>query len=217
MKFRDRTKIPKFLEENPVPQQDGDASQYPMIRTQSLRSYYFDLADSPINFDIALGDWGVSSWTTKHLCDLIQPVALRSPEVLIGAPWDWTTDWWNLGPVILEVFRGVAMFTGQEGKDSPYDAKLHLQEIGGFFGPFPRSLLDKGDPEMVKEVFNEDGTVKDSGPSGRPPLNSEYWIEDLREETRNQFVDFLYALMKLDPAERLSTQALIDMPWMQGE
>ncbi|EMR71387.1 putative cmgc protein kinase protein [Eutypa lata UCREL1] len=152
MKFRDRTKIPKFLEENPVPQQDGDASQYPMIRTQSLRSYYFDLADSPINFDIALGDWGVSR------------------------------------PVILEVFRGVAMFTGQEGKD-----------------------------KMVKEVFNEDGTVKDSGPSGRPPLNSEYWIEDLREETRNQFVDFLYALMKLDPAERLSTQALIDMPWMQGE
>lgn len=217
MKFKNRTLITKYLEENPAPQQNRGSSRYSMIRTQSLRWHYFDVEDDPVDFNIALGDWGVSSWTTKHLSELIQPVALRSPEVLVGAPWDWTTDWWNLGPVILEVFRAVAMFTGKEGKDSPYDTRLHLEEIEGFFGPFPRSLLDKGDPEIIEKFFNEDGTVKDSGPSNRPALNSEYWLEDLREDTRNEFVDFIYALMKLDPAERLPTQALIDMPWIQGE
>lgn len=169
-----------------------------------------------MNFDVCLGDWGVSSWTTKHLCEVIQPVALRSSEVLIGASWDWTTDWWNLGPVILEVFRGVQMFTGQDSHDSPYALKNHLEEIVEFFGPFPRSLLDQGAPDIVHEIFNEDGTIKDSEPSNRPGLVSDVYMGDLSPEDREDFVAFLHALMKIDPTERLPTMDLLMQPWIQG-
>jgi serine/threonine-protein kinase SRPK3 len=103
---------------------------------------------------------------------VIQPVALRSPEVLIRAPWDWTTDWWNLGPVILEVFRGVRMFTGKDSRHSPYMLKNHLEEIVDFFGPFPTSLLNQGAPDIVREMFNEDGTIKDYEPLNRSGLVS---------------------------------------------
>lgn len=93
VKFRDPSLIEEFLEEFPAPPQDRPASRYSPISSQSLKRHYFNVQDAPINMDIALGDWGVSSWTTKHLTSLIQPVTLRSPEVLISAPWDWTTDW----------------------------------------------------------------------------------------------------------------------------
>jgi serine/threonine-protein kinase SRPK3 len=168
-----------------------------------------------MNFDICLGDWGVSSWTTKHLSELIQPITLRSPEVLIGAPWDWTTDWWNLGAVILEVFRGIQMFTGMENQNSPYVVQNHLKEIVDFFGPFPRSLLDQGASDIVREMFSKDGTIKDSEPLQRPGLLSDVYLDGLPQETREEFVAFLHALMKIDPKERLPTMDLLMQPWIR--
>lgn len=32
--------------------------------------------------------------------ELIQPVNLRAPEVIIGAKWDTSTDIWNIGCVV---------------------------------------------------------------------------------------------------------------------
>lgn len=165
--------------------------------------------------DLALGDWGVSSWTTRHLTELIQPVCLRAPEVIIRAPWDWTTDWWNLGVVILEIFRGVAMFTGKCHKDAPYSLKTHLYEMVALFGPFPKALLDKGDQEVVARYFEEDGTVKGLPYQPGPGLDEDFYMEDLRPDTRKAFLSFLYTLMRLNPAERVPTQALIDHGWVR--
>ncbi|KAH8653134.1 kinase-like domain-containing protein [Tricladium varicosporioides] len=216
VKFRDRSLIAKFLKEVPVVQQERNSESYSPLPSRPLRKFYFVPGDPPIEFDVCLGDWGVSSWTTKHLCELIQPVALRSPEVLIGAPWDWTTDWWNLGPVILEVFRGVQMFTGKDSRDSPYILKTHLEEIVRFFGPFPTSLLDQGTQDIVREIFNEDGTIKDPEPSNCLELESDFYMGDLSLENRKEFVVFLHALMKIDPKERLPTMDLLNQPWIQG-
>lgn len=103
-----------YLVEEPIPKQDKTEGRYTLIQSRPLRAYYFG-AD-PTRFhelDIALGDWGVSSWTTKHLTENIQPVALRAPEVLIRAPWDTKVDWWNLGAVILEIYRAIRLFDGE--------------------------------------------------------------------------------------------------------
>lgn len=208
--------INSYLEDNPEPEQDRNAERYTTLQSRPLAQYYFSMGDPPINFNLALGDFGVSSWTTNHLTELIQPTTLRAPEVLIGAPWDWTTDWWNLGAVILEVFRAVQMFTGKEDRGSPYNLTAHLEEIVDFFGPFPKELLDMGDPKLVKECFNEDGTVKGSGPLGRPGLVSDVYMEDLPQETRELFVDFLHVLMKVNPKERLPTMDILVHPWLRA-
>jgi serine/threonine-protein kinase SRPK3 len=76
-----------------------------------------------------LGDWGVVSWTTKQLTKTIQPVALRSPEVLIEAPWSKAADWWNLGAVILEVFRAVRMFSECLAAESHQTATMNSRGI----------------------------------------------------------------------------------------
>lgn len=215
MRFRDRSLIPEFLKQVTAVPQDRE-SPYSPLRSQPLQKFYFSLSDSPIDFDVCLGDWGVATWTTKHLCEVIQPVTLRSPEVLLKAPWDWTTDWWNLGPVILEVFRGVQMFVGKDSQNSPYILKTHLEEIVDFFGPFPQCLIDQGDPKIVRGLFNEDGIIKDTEPSSQLILASDVYMGDLPQEIREDFVAFLKALMKIDPRQRLSTMDLLGHPWLRG-
>ncbi|KAL2144894.1 hypothetical protein VTI28DRAFT_8355 [Corynascus sepedonium] len=89
VKFRDRSLIESdYLVNVPIPQQDKTEKRYTPIPSRSLRGSYFDEADFArlTEFEIALGDWGVSSWASKHLTERIQPVALRAPEVLNEAP-----------------------------------------------------------------------------------------------------------------------------------
>lgn len=181
--------------------------------SQSLKDSYFRRGEQPWQeFEVALGDWGVSSWADNHLAELIQPLLLRSPEVLIQAPWDETTDWWNLGAVLLEVFRCVRMFYGLGPPAGEYDPRIHFAEMVAYFGPFPRSLLDKGDQELVKLVFDESGRVRGYEGVELPDLDSEVYMDDLDEENRKLFVQFLRALMKLDPEERKSGMELLSEP-----
>jgi serine/threonine-protein kinase SRPK3 len=116
VRFRDTSLIESdYLAKVPLPKQDRSEEQYTPIPSYPLRAYYFSGDDwkNFHEFDIALGDWDVASWADKHLCEVIQPVALRAPEVLIRAPWDSKTDWWNLGAVIYEVYRCFRMFDGR--------------------------------------------------------------------------------------------------------
>ena len=217
MKFRDYSRIDSnYLSRVPVPQQDREESDYSPIPSQPLRNYYFSEEDSTHvdEFDIALGDWGVSSWTTKHLSELIQPVTLRSPEVLIEAPWDASTDWWNLGAVLLELYRAVRMFSGRVPPDGQYQIKRHLTEIIDLFGPFPKALLEKGNQDLVRGLFNNEGHIKDAEPLNRPSLSSEAFMPGLSQEKRADFVSFLELLMKIDPEQRPSTMDLLRHPWL---
>lgn len=177
--------------------------------------YFRDGADTT-QFDVVLGDWGVASWTDRHLTEYIQPVTLRSPEVLINAPWGPKTDLWNLGAVVFEVFLGVQFFRGRQLPGTPYEVRRHLHEIIDVFGPIPKSLLDRGDQALVQETFNDVGEVRDLAPLNRPALSNAPFILDLGERNRNDFVGFLHALMKIDPEERKEVMELLAHPWLHA-
>ncbi|KAI0158954.1 kinase-like domain-containing protein [Pestalotiopsis sp. NC0098] len=203
-----------YLKQVPAPVQDKLADQYQPIASQPLKRFYFTPNQSILDFELAIGDWGVSSWANNHLAELIQPVTLRAPEVLIKANWDATTDWWNLGAVILEVFRCVRMFDGRSPSDGHYELKQHLREIVAYFGPFPEGLLRKGDAELVATYFDDSGHIRGSPALELPSLESDDYMDDLDQEDRKNFASFLRALMKIDPQDRLSTMDLLRHPWL---
>lgn len=215
VKFRDMHRIEsEYLVKEPIPKQNKPEERYTPIQSRSLRRYYF--GDEPkrlLELDIALGDWGVSSWANKHLTENIQPVALRAPEVLIRAPWDKNAEWWNLGAVIFEVYRAIRMFDGGAPPDGHYEVKEHLAEIVDLFGPFPSTLLEKGDA-AIRDWFDDEGRIKDAEPMERPPLESETFLPGLDPATRDVFGSFLKAMMKIDPAERPTPEKLVEHPWL---
>ncbi|KAL6696969.1 kinase-like domain-containing protein [Trichoderma pleuroticola] len=185
------------------------------VSSQPLRWFYFDYNAKPsAEFDITLGDWGVSSWTTKHLTEVIQPVALRAPEVIIGAPWDTSTDWWNFGAVLLEVFRAVRMFDSRVPPDGYYEPREHLIEIIDLFGPFPKKLLEKGNQDLVRDLFDDEGLIKEAELLNRSGLMSETFTPGLSPVLRECFVSFMNLLMKIDPEERPSALDLLRHPFL---
>ncbi|KAK4444784.1 hypothetical protein QBC34DRAFT_474301, partial [Podospora aff. communis PSN243] len=226
VKFRDTSQIePGYLAHAPIPTPDRTEETYTPIRSLPLRQFYFTQEDSRNvdQFDIALGDWGVSSWATKHLTENIQPVALRAPEVLIKAPWDAKVDLWNLGALLLELHVAGRMFPGRENNvymtkcvppDGKYEAKAHIAEIVDLFGPFPKRLRDNGDQDIVRDVFDDEGRPKGISSRARPPLESEAFMPGIGEDERKECGSFLRAVMKIDPVERLSTEDLLRHPWL---
>lgn len=217
VKFRDVSLIERYLVEVPIPQQDRNEESYSPIPSRPLRRFYFGEGDSTrvAEFDIVLGDWGVASWSTKHLTENIQPVLLRAPEVLIRAPWDKAVDWWNLGALILELYRAYRMFDARVPPDGHYELSEHIAEIVAFFGPFPEELLAKGDPEIVRSIFyDEEGKLKEFPPIDRPPLASDGFMPGLKQEQREEFASFLRFMMTVDPAKRPEPEDLLRHPWL---
>ncbi|KAF4509999.1 hypothetical protein G6O67_001928 [Ophiocordyceps sinensis] len=217
VKMRDHTLIESgYLIKAPIPQQDKAEERYTVIPSRPLRQHYFNSADRFDLFDIALGDWGVSSWADHHLAEIIQPVALRAPEVLIGAAWDATADLWNLGAVVLELFRAVRMFSG-ECPRGHYKLEQHLAEMVHLFGPFPSALLGKANQDIVQGIFDHQGNVKNAHvPPDRPVLSSADFTPGLEQDVRDEFVSFLQSMMKIDPAERPAPEDLLRGPWLRA-
>jgi serine/threonine-protein kinase SRPK3 len=105
------------------------------------------------------------------------------------------------------------MFSGRVPPNGHYELKKHVAEIVDLFGPFPKELLDKGNQELVRSVFDNEGKPN-SPPMNRPPLASEAFMPGLDEEARDEFASFLRALMKINPAERLPVEDLLRHPWI---
>ncbi|EGX95415.1 srpk, putative [Cordyceps militaris CM01] len=225
IRIRDRTLLEGYFRDEAPTRQNRD-SPYTPIPSRPVRRYYFKRdteseSGTLDGFSVVLGDWGVASWKDKHLTENIQPVALRAPEVLLKAPWDEAVDWWSLGAVVLEAYRAIRMFTGfvRLSAEDPgrYDVRMHLAEMIDFFGPMPRTLLDKGDAEFVKDTFTADGTVIAFPPDyERRDLASENILPGMKKGAREEFASFLRFVMKLDPRERPDVMQVLRHPWLDA-
>lgn len=221
VQIRDRTLLKRYLEEEKPSHQDREVPYvYVPIPSRSLRRYYFHMSDSIDGFSVVLGDWGVASWKDGHLSEHIQPLALQAPEVLIKAAWDETTDWWNFGCVVLEVFHAIRLFSvaiiAADGTEK-YSLRMHLAQMVDSFGPFPRRPLDNGDPELVASIFTNDGTIIGFTPDYKyRHLASDIVLEGLNTEEREDFASFLRFIMKLDPAERPDAEKILRHPWLDA-
>ncbi|KAK4224843.1 hypothetical protein QBC38DRAFT_532077 [Podospora fimiseda] len=142
-----------------------------------------------------------------------EPVALRAPEVLIKAPWDKNVDWWNYGAIFLELFRAIRMFSGRVPPDGHYEVKKHISEIVTLFGSFPKSLLEKGDKDLI---FDDQGKVKGLPECRRPPLDDEAWTPGLCKDAREECVSFLRLVMKADPEERPGLFDILGHVWLDA-
>lgn len=207
--------IDKYLQERPAgPAAYDPTSESWNIVSQPLRDFYIQKSTDLNTLDIALCDWGSASWVDKHLTELIQPVLLRAPEVILGAPWGPPADIWNLGAVLLEVLDAVRMFDGRTRESGGiYQTKHHLEEMESLFGPFPSHILAQSDPTIVAEYFDEHGKVRDPVPRPTPILKN--WIEGLHGDDKKEFVVLLKSMMIIDPNGRKPARQYLDEAWLQ--
>ncbi|CAG8897677.1 unnamed protein product [Penicillium egyptiacum] len=192
-----------------------DPSSDPLaIVSHPLKDFYIRGSTDLMTLDVALCDWGSASWINHHPTELIQPVLLRAPEVIIGASWGPSVDIWNLGAVLLEVLDAVRMFDGRTMQTGGvFQTKHHLEEIVALFGPFPPHLLALGDPKIVAEYFDDQGNIRN--PTPRPKAFLENWIESITGNDKEEFVMLLRSMMKIDPDDRPTAKESLSEAWFQ--
>ncbi|KAJ3496429.1 hypothetical protein NLJ89_g10488 [Agrocybe chaxingu] len=162
-----------------------------------------------------LADFGEATCVSDHFAKLIQPEALRSPEVIIKAPWDTKTDIWNFGALMYQFARGAQLFdpywdTQRTGMSR---SQTHIAQIVGLLGQFPRELVDKG--ENSSRYFDRDGRLLHGG--GLYGIT----IEDLLRRANHPpeelplLADFLLRALTIDPEERWSASQLLKHSWLE--
>ncbi|KAG6119017.1 hypothetical protein E4U14_005989 [Claviceps sp. LM454 group G7] len=207
--------VSKYLE--CVPPRATDGQNGAIIPFQEI----ITTASEKVSLHIRIIDFGVASWRNKHLGEVIQPLALRAPEVTLGASWDTGVDIWNLGCLVIEFVHGYVIFPGSESKRGGWsDEEDHLARIVKVLGPFPSSLLKKG--RRSAELFDERGRLV-RGPSlERSSLECMLngFVKpykrpsDISEEEFDVFIDFLKGMLEIDPSKRKSAAQLLQHEWL---
>ncbi|KAH8152933.1 uncharacterized protein LAJ45_03160 [Morchella importuna] len=175
------------------------------------------LPGSPSDFLFKIADFGNSSWVDNHLMELIQPVNLRAPEVIIGAKWDTSTDIWNIGCVIFELLQGRPLFRGRTDEGLGWTVNEdRLALMMDLFGPLPKDLLQEG--KVSSRYFDDNGNL-----SSIRPISNEFslervvklWNPGLSEKTALGFVEFLKPMLEYRPKDRRTARQMLDGAWLQ--
>lgn len=211
----DETHLRAYLEKKYC---DFDASSVPsrpsgIIRIQSLRSHYFPHPFDLNTLRVALADWGVASWSHKHLSETIQPTLLRCPEVILEASWDQSADIWNLGALVPELIYGQLMFSGGEG--SAYSIEGHLAEISALLGSFPPRLLSQARLQEARVMFDTHGNMHKLKLKHVVSLTERF--EDLTDGEGQKLEEFVRALLALDPTARPVADEALELGWLSHE
>ncbi|KAI0668114.1 kinase-like protein [Trametes maxima] len=183
-----------------------DGSRIPRVRSDPLiypTSEDIDVCDLEMwrNVQVKIGDVGADK-TKDHYTELIQPVGLRAPEVVLGAEWGPPADVWSFGCTMYQLYMGKSLLNPSIGDMSV--PTLHAL----LFGQYPTRLVER---ETYSHFFNPDGTLK--YPYG-DPMPFEKPILRRSESDAAQFVDFLRATFARDPDERATCRDLLVHPWL---
>ncbi|KAJ6471929.1 kinase-like protein [Mycena sanguinolenta] len=162
------------------------------------------------NPTVKLIDLGVSCWADRvdeHFSDIIQCPELRAPEVAVGAGWGRPVDVWSLGCLVYELATGKFLIQKNVGDISvPY---IHTV----LFGSYPSSLKFG----TYRDVFfNDDGSMVITI-TERAPLADLIRRRLPRNPDTEGLIQFLDLMLRLDPKERASLQALTEHPWLASD
>ncbi|KAI1943779.1 hypothetical protein LOZ66_000364 [Ophidiomyces ophidiicola] len=169
---------------------------------------------------VRLIDFGVASWTERHLSDLIQSQALRAPEVTIGAPWSTGVDIWSLGCLFVQ---GIVLFSGEASLRGTWTVEDdHLARMIEILGKFPLHFIAKG--HRASHFFDKQGNLL------RIPNLKPTCLERLVNGTTKPFlkpiempeaevpifVDFIKGMLEIDPESRKSAVELLQHEWIRS-
>lgn len=194
------------------------------LATQDLQVIHCDLKPenvllcNPKRSAIKIVDFGSSCQLGQTLYQYIQSRFYRSPEVLLGLPYNLAIDMWSLGCILVEMHTGEPLFSGSDEIDQ-------MNKIVEVLGVPPRALLDKAHKTRKYFERTADGSYqvrkyKDSrreysgpgsrrlhdvlgcdtgGPEGRRKNETGHTPQDYYK-----FKDLIYRMLDYDASTRIT-------------
>ncbi|XP_076457834.1 dual specificity tyrosine-phosphorylation-regulated kinase 1B-like [Babylonia areolata] len=100
---------------------------------------------NPKRSAIKIVDFGSSCQLGQRIYQYIQSRFYRSPEVLLGVPYDLAIDMWSLGCILVEMHTGEPLFAGS----NEFDQMMKIVEV---LGVPPRHILDQA--QKTRKYFD---------------------------------------------------------------
>ncbi|EDQ92209.1 uncharacterized protein MONBRDRAFT_14418 [Monosiga brevicollis MX1] len=183
------------------------------------------LLRNPKRTALKLIDFGSSCYIGKTMYPYIQSRFYRSPEVLLGLPYDQAIDMWSLGCILFELHTGDPIFNGVSERDQVYKLTellgvppVHMLEKGRKAANFFRKLGD-GSYELLptKRTYLKPGSkslsnmlnANQGGPGGRRMDEQGHKPDDYA-----RFIDLLRGLLEYDPEKRLKAADALNHPFI---
>ncbi|XP_041373002.1 dual specificity tyrosine-phosphorylation-regulated kinase 1B-like isoform X2 [Gigantopelta aegis] len=101
---------------------------------------------NPKRSAIKIVDFGSSCQLGQRIYQYIQSRFYRSPEVLLGIPYDLAIDMWSLGCILVEMHTGEPLFAGA----NEFDQMMKIVEV---IGMPPKHILDQA--PKAKKYFDQ--------------------------------------------------------------
>ncbi|KAL4874722.1 kinase-like protein [Aspergillus karnatakaensis] len=125
----------------------------------------------------------------------------RAPEVLLGVPWTFSADIWNVGCMIWDIYEGGSFCA-------------HLAEMINLLGPPPSSLLSRG--ELRDKFFSGEGNfLHPEFLTDLVPLEQRETTLQGKEE-RQAFLRFMNRMLQWEPEKRSSAIELAGDEWLHS-
>ncbi|KAL6590446.1 kinase-like protein [Neocallimastix californiae] len=141
-------------------------------------------------------DFGSSCYENERIYTYVQSRFYRSPEVILGIPYNMSIDMWSLGCILAELYTGYPIFPGE----SEEEQLACIMEVMGAPEPY---IVDKG--SRKKNFFESNGTPKlftnSKGKKRRPGSISLATVLRCRDSS---FIDFITQCLQWDPEKRMT-------------
>lgn len=155
---------------------------------------------------LRLIDFGSACFEDERVYTYIQSRFYRSPEVILGIPYDVGIDMWSCACILAELYAGYPLFPGENETEQ-------IQCIMEILGVPPRRFLLAA---TRRNVFFDSSLApkleaNSQGITRRPST------KDLASALRcpsSPFVEFLSACLQWDPRDRMTPAEALQHPWI---
>lgn len=152
-------------------------------------------------------DFGSSCYEHQKVYTYIQSRFYRSPEVILGIPYNMAIDMWSLGCILAELYTGYPLFPGEnEVEQLACIMEILGKPPSGVLEPAGRKRLffdSKGNPRSMTNSKGKKRQVNGKELSAALKTND------------SLFVDFLNRCLDWDPATRLTPDEAFQHEWIQ--
>jgi len=164
------------------------------------------LLKNPTKSGIKVIDFGSSCFEDERVYTYIQSRFYRSPEVIIGVPYDVAIDMWSFGCILAELYTGYPLFPGENEVEQ-------LACIMEVCGVPPPKILDGA--TRIKMFFDSNGNprlVPNSRGKTRRPSTKD--MQMVLRTSDLKFVEFLQGCLRWCPRERFSSEEALQQEWI---
>merc|ERR1719355_439189 len=164
------------------------------------------LLKNPTKSGIKVIDVGSSCFEDERVYTYIQSRFYRSPEVILGIPYDMAIDMWSFGCILAELYTGYPLFPGENEVEQ-------LACIMEVMALPPQRMLDQGTrKKMFFDQNNNPRIVPNSRGKKRRPSSKD--LSGALRTTDIKFVEFLAGCLRWAPAERFKPDDALQHEWI---